>query len=82
MSTMKGLVEYVAKSLVDDPSQVSLREISGRNSLIIELSAAPEDMGKIIGRRGRTVNAIRALLRASTAKRGSRRVTLEVVDQN
>jgi predicted RNA-binding protein YlqC (UPF0109 family) len=78
---MKGLVEYVAKSLVDDPLQVSLREISGRNSLIIELSAAPEDMGKIIGRRGRTVNAIRALLRASATKQG-KRVTLEIVDKS
>ncbi len=75
---MKDLVEYIAKSLVDDPSQVQVHEIAGSGSLIIELRVAPEDMGRIIGKDGRVINAIRTLLRASGARQG-KRVTLEVL---
>jgi hypothetical protein len=77
-ASMKELVEYIAKSLVDDPSQVEVREIEGANSVILELSVAPEDMGRVIGKNGRVANAIRTLLRVMAAKQG-KRVTLEIV---
>jgi predicted RNA-binding protein YlqC (UPF0109 family) len=77
-SSMRGLVEYIAKSLVDDPSQVYVSEIEGENSVILELRVGPEDMGRIIGKGGRTVNAMRTLIRVLAAKQG-KRVTLEVV---
>lgn len=75
---MKELVEYIAKSLVDDPSQVAVTEIQGATSIILELTVAPEDMGRVIGRSGRVANAIRTLLRVIAAKQG-KRVTLEIV---
>ena len=69
-SSMRGLVEYIAKSLVDDPSQVYVSEIEGENSVILELRVGPEDMGRIIGKGGRTVNAMRTLIRVLAAKQG------------
>jgi predicted RNA-binding protein YlqC (UPF0109 family) len=75
---MKELVEYIAKSLVDDPSQVQVNEVAGQGSLVLELQVAPEDMGRIIGKNGRVINAIRTLLRAGAARQG-KRVTLEVL---
>jgi predicted RNA-binding protein YlqC (UPF0109 family) len=78
MASMKELVEFIAKSLVDDPSQVYVSEIEGENSVILELRVGPEDMGRVIGKGGRTVNAVRTLVRVLAAKQG-KRVTLEVV---
>ncbi|HIQ01428.1 MAG TPA: KH domain-containing protein [Anaerolineales bacterium] len=75
---MKDLVEYIAKALADNPSQVNVSEIEGESSLILELRVAPEDMGRIIGRDGRTANAMRSLVRVLAAKQG-KRVTLEIV---
>ncbi len=75
---MKELVEYIAKSLVDDPSQVTVSEVEGANSLIIELHVASEDMGRVIGRGGRVANAMRTLVRVIAAKEG-KRVMLEIV---
>jgi predicted RNA-binding protein YlqC (UPF0109 family) len=75
---VKELVEYVAKSLVDDPSQVTVTEIEGGNSITLELRVAPEDMGRVIGRNGRVANAIRTLLRVQAAKEG-KRVNLEIM---
>jgi predicted RNA-binding protein YlqC (UPF0109 family) len=75
---MKELIEYIAKSLVDDPSQVRVDEIEGTNSVVLELHVAPEDMGRIIGRKGRVADAMRILVRVVAAKRG-KRVTLEIV---
>jgi predicted RNA-binding protein YlqC (UPF0109 family) len=75
---MKELIEYIAKSLVDDPSQVQVTEIQGATSVILELRVAPEDMGRVIGRNGRVANAMRTLLRVIAAKQG-KRVTLEIV---
>lgn len=75
---MKDLVEYVAKSLVDDPSQVEVRVITSGSSITLELSVAQEDMGRVIGRSGRVANAIRTLLKVIAAKQG-KRVTLEIV---
>jgi predicted RNA-binding protein YlqC (UPF0109 family) len=75
---MKELVEYIAKSLVDDPSQVSVTEIQGATSVILELRVAPEDMGRVIGKGGRVANAMRTLLRVIASKQG-KRVTLEII---
>jgi predicted RNA-binding protein YlqC (UPF0109 family) len=78
MASMKELVEFIAKSLVDDPSQVYVSEIEGESSVILELRVGPEDMGRVIGKGGRTVNAMRTLVRVLAAKQG-KRVTLEIV---
>lgn len=78
MSAMKDLVEYIAKALADKPNQVQVSEIEGEAALILELRVAPEDVGRIIGKDGRTANAIRTLVRVLAAKQG-KRVTLEIV---
>ncbi len=75
---MKELIEYVAKALVDNPSDVQVTEIEGATSVILELRVAQADMGRIIGRSGRVANAMRTLLRVMAAKQG-KRVTLEIV---
>ena len=75
---MKELVEYIAKSLVQDPSQVSVSEVEGAGSLILELRVASADMGRVIGKGGHVANAIRTLVRVAAAKEG-KRVTLEIV---
>jgi predicted RNA-binding protein YlqC (UPF0109 family) len=76
---MKELIEYIAKSLVDDPSQVRVDEIEGTTSVVLELRVAPEDMGRIIGKKGRVADAMRTLVRVVAAKQG-KRVTLEIVE--
>ncbi len=78
MASLKELVEFIAKSLVDDPSQVYVSEIEGETSVILELRVGPEDMGRVIGRGGRTANAMRTLVRVLAAKQG-KRATLEIV---
>ncbi len=75
---MKELVEYVAKSLVDDPSQVEVAQMEGGSTIVIELKVAPEDIGRVIGRNGRVANALRTLLRVSATRHG-KRVNLEIV---
>jgi uncharacterized protein len=76
---MKDLIEYIAKSLVDDPSAVSVTEIEGASAVILELRVASEDMGRVIGRGGKVANAMRTLLRVIAAKQG-KRATLEIVE--
>ncbi|RME40155.1 MAG: KH domain-containing protein [Thermoflexia bacterium] len=78
MSALKDLVEYIAKALADRPDQVQVSEIEGEASIVLELRVAPEDMGRIIGKEGRTANAMRTLVRVLAAKHG-KRVTLEIV---
>ena len=75
---MKDLIEYISKSLVDDPEQVRITQVQGAQSAIYELSVAPGDTGKIIGRQGRIINAVRVLVRVAAAKQGKHAV-LEVV---
>jgi uncharacterized protein len=75
---MKDLIEYIAKSLVDDPSQVKVNEEQHGGSIAIELSVAPEDMGRVIGRSGRVANAMRTLLRVSASKQ-NKRASLDIV---
>ncbi len=61
---MKELIEYIAKSLVDQPDAVKVTEVEGERTSVIELSVAKEDMGKVIGKQGRTAMAMRSLLNA------------------
>jgi predicted RNA-binding protein YlqC (UPF0109 family) len=75
----KDLVEYIVKSLVDDPSAVSVNVIEGEKSTILELRVAEEDIGKVIGKHGRIAKAIRTVLQAATARDGKRTV-LEILD--
>lgn len=75
----KELVEYMASSLVDDPDSVRVREIEGTSSTVLELTVAGPDMGRVIGRRGRVVNAMRTLVDVAARKKGER-ITLEIVD--
>ena len=76
---MKDLVEFIAKSLVDDPSKVEVSEIEEGGNVKIELRVAKEDMGRIIGKGGRVANSIRVLIRVAAAKEG-KRITLDVVE--
>jgi uncharacterized protein len=76
---MNPLIEYLAKALVDRPDQVELRASVLEGGTVYELKVAPEDIGKVIGRDGRTVNAMRTLLAASAQKKGQR-ARLEILD--
>ena len=62
---MKDLITKIAKALVDNPDQVSVTEVEGDRVLILELSVAKSDMGKVIGKRGQTANALRAIINAA-----------------
>ena len=75
----KDLVEYIAKSLVDDPSSVNVAVVEGEKSTILELRVAQDDIGKVIGKHGRIAKAIRTVLQAATAKTGKHTV-LEILD--
>ncbi|MDP3386261.1 MAG: KH domain-containing protein [Eubacteriales bacterium] len=75
---MRELVEYIAKSLVDNPDAVSVNEVEGSQSLVIELKVAPEDMGKIIGKQGRIAKALRTLVKAAATK-DNKRVIIEII---
>ena len=75
----KELVEFIAKSLVDSPEQVEVREAEGEQGAVLELSVSREDLGKIIGKQGRTARAIRTLLGAVSAKT-KKRVLLEIIE--
>ena len=75
---MKELLEYIAKSLVDDPIGVSVKESRSGTSVVFELRVAPEDMGRVIGKNGRVANSIRSLLRVAAAKEG-KRVQLDIL---
>lgn len=77
---MKELLTFVAKSLVDHPDQVVVRETEGE-AIILELSVAEEDMGKVIGKNGRIAKAIRSVISAATAK-NSKPVYVEIVDDD
>ncbi len=76
---MKDLLIKIAKALVDNPEQVQVNEIEGSQTVVLELRVDKSDMGKIIGKQGRTANAIRALLNAASGKAG-KRYMLEIVD--
>ncbi len=76
---MKELIEYIVKALVDDPGTVDIKEVAGDKITIYELRAAKGDIGKVIGKHGRTAGAIRTILNAVSARKGKRAV-LEIVE--
>jgi hypothetical protein len=78
--SMKELVEYIAKALVDEVGRIEISEIAGNQTNIIELKVAKEDIGKVIGRQGRTADAIRTILNCAAAKL-SKRYILQIIDE-
>jgi predicted RNA-binding protein YlqC (UPF0109 family) len=76
---MRELIEYIAKLLVDNPEEVSVTEIEGEQTSVIELKVAKEDLGKVIGKQGRNARAMRTILGAASAKMKKRSV-LEILE--
>ena len=76
---MKELIEAIAKALVDNPDQVQVRAIEGKQVIVFELRVHPSDLGKVIGRHGRTVESFRCILVAAGMK-VRKRITLEILD--
>ncbi len=76
---MKNLVEYIARALVDNPDKVEVKEVAGEQTSVLELKVANEDLGKVIGKQGRTAKAIRTILQAASTKTGKRSV-LEIIE--
>ena len=76
---MKQLIEDIAKAVVDIPEEVSVREVQGEQVTVLELKVAPSDLGKVIGKQGRTARSIRTILGAAGMKL-SRRFTLEILE--
>jgi uncharacterized protein len=76
---MKQLVEDIAKALVDIPDEVSVHELAGEQVTVLELRVAPSDLGKVIGKQGRTARSIRTILGAASMKL-NRRYTLEILE--
>lgn len=79
MSELKDLIEYVAKSLVDMPEEVSVNEVAGEQTTVIELKVDKSDLGKVIGKQGRTARALRTILNAASTKLKKRSV-LEIIE--
>lgn len=75
---MKELVEYIVKELVDKPEEVKISETQGESIVILEISVAPDDVGKVIGKEGRIANAIRTVVKAAASKQG-KKVTVEIM---
>jgi hypothetical protein len=76
---MKELIEYIAKSLVDNPNEVEVAEVEGEKTTVIELKVAREDLGKVIGKQGRTARAMRTILNAAGTKM-KKRAVLEILE--
>jgi uncharacterized protein len=76
---MQELIAFITKALVDDPEAVEVKAIEGDRTIIFEVSVAPDDLGKIIGREGRTARALRTLL-AATSARHHKRAVLEILE--
>jgi predicted RNA-binding protein YlqC (UPF0109 family) len=75
---MRELVEYIVKTLVDNPAAVSVNEAQGELAIIIEIKTAPEDAGKVIGREGRIINSIRNIIKAAGAKQ-QKKISVEIL---
>ena len=76
---LKELIEFIAKALVDSPDQVRVSEIEGEKTSVIELSVAKDDLGKVIGKQGRTARAMRTILSAASTK-VRKRAVLEIIE--
>jgi predicted RNA-binding protein YlqC (UPF0109 family) len=78
-SSLRDLVDFLARGLVDRPEEVEVEEVEEPDALVFELKVAEEDLGKVIGKQGRTAKALRTILSAASAKTG-RRVVLEILE--
>lgn len=76
---MKELIKYIAQALVDNPDQVDVAEVEGNQTSVLELKVAKEDLGKVIGKQGRTARAMRTILSAASAK-VKKRTVLEIIE--
>ncbi|MCX5887471.1 MAG: KH domain-containing protein [Proteobacteria bacterium] len=76
---MKELIKYIAQALTDYPDQVEVREVEGERTSVVELRVAPSDLGKVIGKQGKTARAMRTILSAASAKLKKRSV-LEIIE--
>jgi uncharacterized protein len=76
---MKDLISYIAQALVDNPEQVAVNEVEGNQTSVLELKVAKEDLGKVIGKQGRTARAMRTILSAASAK-VKKRTVLEIIE--
>ncbi len=76
---MKELIKYIAQALVDNPEEVSVAEVEGNQTSVLELKVAKEDLGKVIGKQGRTARAMRTILSAASAKI-KKRTVLEIIE--
>ncbi|MBF0201552.1 MAG: KH domain-containing protein [Desulfamplus sp.] len=76
---MKELIEYIAKALVDNPDEVEVTEVEGTKTSVLELKVAKDDLGKVIGKQGRSARAMRTILSAASAKL-KKRTVLEIVE--
>jgi len=79
MMEMKELIKYIAQALVDNPDKVEVTEVQGEQTSVIELKVAKEDLGKVIGKQGRTARAMRTILSAASTKINKRAV-LEILE--
>lgn len=77
---MKELLEYLARELVDEPDEVQVEEVEDSRGVLLTLRVAPDDMGKVIGRGGRTARAIRSIVKAAAVREGIRHTHVEIVD--
>jgi len=77
---MKELLEYLARALVDNPDRVEVTSVEGEKSIILQLRVDPDDVGKVIGKKGRIAQAMRTLIKASATKEG-RNAIVEIIDQ-
>jgi uncharacterized protein len=75
---MKQLVEMLVKALVDNPDKVDIREITGEKNVMFEVRVSEEDVGKVIGKSGKTINALRTIMRAATSKE-NKKVIVEII---
>jgi predicted RNA-binding protein YlqC (UPF0109 family) len=76
---LRDLVMFIAQAIVDEPDKVTVNEVEGERAVVFELRVSPDDMGKIIGRKGRVIHAVRALVQAAAAKEG-KRATVEILE--
>ncbi len=79
---MQEFIETVVKQLVDKPDEVNVNTVEGEQQIIFELTVGDGDFGKVIGKRGRNISALRSLLFAINAKNGGKRARLDVIDKN
>ncbi len=77
---MKSLIETIVKGIVNKPEEISVTEIRGDKTTIYELKVSPEDLGKVIGRQGRTARAIRSVMSSATTRKANTRSVLEILE--